>query len=124
MSIIKKIVQCINRGLPIKLALFCDVDICCIPIGTKIFHPIGIVINGSTKIGKACLIWQNVTIANGKDEKPSVIGNNVNIYANAIVLGSHIGNNAVIGAGSIVLADVPDNTVVVGIWKGENPTAL
>lgn len=45
---------------------------------------------------------------------PIVIGNNVWIAANSIVLrGSVIGNNVVIAAGSIVKGTVPDNTLYV-----------
>ena len=44
-----------------------------------------------------------------------VIGNNVFIGANSIVLpNTTIGNNVVIGAGSVVAKDVPSNTVVAG----------
>ena len=43
---------------------------------------------------------------------PVVIGNNVWIGANTVVLrGTHIGNNCVIAAGCVVKADIPDGTV-------------
>lgn len=43
---------------------------------------------------------------------PIVIGNNVWIAANSIILrGSNIGDNAVIAAGSIVKGTVPANTL-------------
>ena len=45
-----------------------------------------------------------------------VIGNNVNIGWNAIIMpGVTIGNNVVIAAGALVTKDVPDNSVVGGI---------
>lgn len=45
-----------------------------------------------------------------------VVGNNVQIGSNAIILpGVNIGDNVIIGAGSIVTKDVPNNTVVAGI---------
>lgn len=45
------------------------------------------------------------------------MGNNVTVYANAVIVGNvHIGSNSVIGAGSVVLSDVPENE----IWAG-NP---
>jgi len=45
----------------------------------------------------------------------TVIGNNVFIGANSVVLpGVTIGNNVVIGAGSVVSTDIPDNSVAVG----------
>ena len=44
-----------------------------------------------------------------------VIGNNVYIGAEAIVLpGVRIGNNVIIGAGAVVTKNVPDNSVVAG----------
>jgi len=80
-------------------------------------HPIGITIHPNVKIGKKCAIYQNVTI--GCDEKEPLnvpeIGDNVVIYANAVVFGKiKIGNNVKIGAGSVVFKDVPDNSTVAG----------
>lgn len=44
-----------------------------------------------------------------------IIGDNVTVYSNAVVIGGiRIGNNVVIGAGSVVLSDCPDNSVWVG----------
>lgn len=46
---------------------------------------------------------------------PIVIGNNVWIGANSVVLpGVHIGENSVIGSGSVVTKDIPANVVAVG----------
>ena len=46
---------------------------------------------------------------------PVVIGNNVQIGANSIVLkGVSIGNNVIIGALSLVNSDIPDNCIAVG----------
>ena len=45
----------------------------------------------------------------------TIIGNNVFIGMNSVILmGSHIGNNVIIGAGSIVSGTIPDNVVVAG----------
>lgn len=50
-----------------------------------------------------------------KDNKRPIIGNNVTLGANVVIIGNvKIGNNVVIGAGSVVVKDVPDNSVVVG----------
>ena len=85
---------------------------------TVFIHPVGVVISKNAIIGKNCVIYQNVTIGDGKEinnRKAPIIGNNVVIYANAVVIGGiTIGNNAVIGAGAVVLNDVPENSVVVG----------
>ena len=48
--------------------------------------------------------------------KPIVIGNDVYIGNNAILMpGVTIGNNVVIGAGAVVTKDIPDNSVAVGV---------
>ena len=45
-----------------------------------------------------------------------IIGNNVFIGADAIILpGVTIGNNVVVGAGAVVTSSVPDNCIVVGV---------
>lgn len=47
--------------------------------------------------------------------KKTVIGDNVFIGMNSIILmGSHIGNNVIIGAGSVVRGNIPDNVVIAG----------
>ena len=49
------------------------------------------------------------------DRAPVVIGDNVQIGANSIVLkGVTIGNNVIIGALSLVNTDIPDNCIAVG----------
>ena len=48
--------------------------------------------------------------------KPIVIGDNVYIGNNVILLpGVTIGNNVVIGAGAVVARSIPDNSVAVGV---------
>lgn len=48
-------------------------------------------------------------------DKQAVIGNNVSVYAGAIIIGGiRIGDNVIVGAGSVVTKDVPDNVVVAG----------
>ena len=102
-------------------------DCCCIPNlkrlienKTTFIHPIGITISPSAIIGKNCAIYQNVTIGDGKENpltkrKAPIIGDNVTIYANAVVIGGiEIGKGAIIGAGSVVLKDVMPDSVVAG----------
>lgn len=49
------------------------------------------------------------------EAKKTVIGNNVFIGMNSIILmGSEIGSNVIIGAGSVVSGKIPDNVVVAG----------
>lgn len=96
---------------------------CCIPNmehfkeqNPRVPHPIGIVIHPNAVIGKNCAIYQNVTIgSDGNPENVPTIGDNVILYANAIVFGKiKVGNNVKIGAGSVVTHDVPENAIVAG----------
>lgn len=85
--------------------------------GLVIQHGFGTRI-GCSKMGKNCQVWQGVTIGksrSGLDEPRPIIGDNVKIYANSLVLGGiTIGDNAIIGAASVVLKSVPANCTVVG----------
>lgn len=69
-------------------------------------------------IGSNFTVYQNVTLGRGKMVNGidvPVIGNNVTIYAGAIVIGGiHIGDNVTIGAGAVVVDDVPAGVTVVG----------
>lgn len=88
-------------------------------------HPHGIVIGGNVKIGKNCVIYQNVTLGkrdsfyrmsdNMNREFPE-IGDNVIIYAGAVIVGNiKIGNNVIVAANAVVTTDVPDNSIVGGV---------
>lgn len=81
--------------------------------GTKFaYQGLGVVLNKKAKIGKNCFIRQNVTVGNGD----TVIGDNVDIGAGAIIIGSiQIGNNVMIGANAVVNKDIPDNCTAVGV---------
>jgi len=83
---------------------------------------------GNLQIGEWCQIASFVIIATGNHNidgnlyydnctcKDIIIGNNVWIASNAIILpGVKIGNNSVVAAGSVVSKNVPDNTVVGGV---------
>ena len=77
---------------------------------------LGVVIHSHTKIGKNCLVAQNVTIGRnfGNQEVP-VIGDDCYIGAGSVVFGNiTIGNNCIIGANSLINKSIPDNTTVVG----------
>lgn len=75
----------------------------------------GIAIHPKSKIGKNCLIGQNVTIGIKGGGPAPEIGNNVFIGPGAKCLGGKIGDNAVIGANAVVLKEVPANHVVAGV---------
>ncbi len=97
-------------------------------IGRNFFidHGTGVVIGETTDIGSAVKIYQGVTLGAmsfPKDERGRVIrehkrhptvGDNVTIYANAIILGGDtvIGENSVIGGSVFVTSSVPANSIV------------
>ena len=84
-----------------------------------IAHHGAIIFNQFSVFGSNCNISQGVTIGvSGRGEKRGVpvIGNNVYIGANAVVVGKiKVGNNVLIAANSLVNKDVPDNAVVMGV---------
>ena len=87
--------------------------------GLRIAHFSGISISEKAKIGKNCIIFQNVTIGS-KSTKTSEsfvkIGDNVVICANSVIVGNiTIADGVVIGANSTVVKDIliPNST-----WAG------
>lgn len=88
-------------------------------IGVYIQAVNGIIMGNNVGISPGCKIISanhNNDIHSSHDPAPPiVIGNNVFIYANSVVLpGVKIGNNVVIGAGSVVTRDIPSNSIAVG----------
>lgn len=78
------------------------------------FHSFSTIIHAH-KIGKNCTVFQNVTIGYNNGGKP-VLGDNVTIYAGAVVIGPiRVGDNVEIGANSVVVKDVPSNVTVAGV---------
>ena len=86
--------------------------------GFYLGHWGALVINPKAKIGKNCNIAQGVTIAQanrGKNEGVPVIGNEVWIGPNAVIVGKiTIGNNVLIAPNAYVNTDVPDNSIALG----------
>lgn len=83
--------------------------------GLYIQHGFSTIISAK-KIGRDCLICQQVTIGfSNKNDQP-VLGDNVIITAGAKVIGAvTVGDNVVVGANAVVVKDVPPNTTVVGV---------
>lgn len=78
-------------------------------------HGLGVVINPDSVIGDNCVIYQNVSVAGRSGMPPPIIGNNVLLGANSLILGNvKIGDNVQVGAGCVVVKDIPANSVVVG----------
>jgi serine O-acetyltransferase len=81
-------------------------------------HEGGIIINQGAVIGSNSNIAVGVVIGaelRGKRKGVPIIGNNVWIGANAVIVGRiTIGNNVMIAPNSFVNFCVPDNSIVVG----------
>lgn len=85
--------------------------------GFRIVHFGNIVINPNTVIGENFNISNGVTIGSsqGKRAGTPVIGNNVCISANAVVIGNiRIGNDVLIAPNAFVNIDIPDGCIALG----------
>jgi len=86
----------------------------------RLFHGQALVVHESAVIGADCTLRQSTSIgskklADGSDGASPVLGNGVDVGANAVILGAiTVGDGAVIGAGAVVLKDVPARAVVAG----------
>jgi serine O-acetyltransferase len=82
-------------------------------------HQVGIVINPKAVIGSGVYIAQGVTIGKSmkeENEGAPVIGDNVFIGPNAVILGPvTLGSNCAVGANAVVLKDVAANETVGGV---------
>ncbi|NOU42967.1 MAG: serine acetyltransferase [Methyloglobulus sp.] len=85
----------------------------------------GIVIHGLSVIGDDCMIRQGVTIGNRHVDKPleaPILGSRVNVGAGAKILGKIvIGDDVDIGANAVVIKDVPTNHIAVGVPAVNKP---
>lgn len=110
---IQRILSFLLRPYPL---LFLGSQVKIKPGGLFLYHPFSTFINAKS-IGFDCIIRQNTTIGNASDDnsKIPVIGDNVQIGANVVIIGDiAIGSNVVIGAGSVVTKNVPENCTVAG----------
>lgn len=106
-----------------------------IPLGSRIGgglllpHPNGVVVHPEAHIGPNCLLFQQVTIGEGRGGVPQLEGH-VDVGAGAKIIGQvRIGAHALIGANAVVTSDVPAGATAVGIparVKGstETPVAM
>ena len=84
--------------------------------GTTLGHGgIGVVINSKAKIGRNCILAQNVTLA-GKDGGVPVLNDWCYIGANSVIMGGvTLCKNVFVGALYLVNKDVTENAIVAGI---------
>jgi serine O-acetyltransferase len=96
-----------------------NVDIWAGPRGARIgaglclIHPNNIIVGRGVEIGEDCLVFHEVTLGTGPLPGFPKIGNNVDIYVGARILGGiTIGDRSMIGANCVVTRDVPPGSVV------------
>lgn len=87
--------------------------------GLFIDHGMGVVIGETSIIGDNVTMFQGATLGGTGKEKGKrhpTLGNNVVVGAGAKILGNIIiGDNVNIGANAVVIKDVPSNSTVVGV---------
>lgn len=82
--------------------------------GIKLFHSFSTILNAES-IGENFTCVHCTTLGYRAPEERPIIGDNVTLGANVVVIGNvRIGNNVTIGAGSVVVKDKPDNSIAVG----------
>jgi putative colanic acid biosynthesis acetyltransferase WcaB len=115
-------------GFPVRALYQLLTDLLCFELypptqagpGLRIVHGRALVVNAKTVIGANCVLRNSVTIGNkifddGTRSACPRIGDNVEIGANAVLIGPiTIGDHAVVGAGAVVVKDVPANAIVAG----------
>jgi serine O-acetyltransferase len=90
-------------------------------IGKSFFidHGMGVVIGETAEIGDNVTLFQGVTLGGTGKEKGKrhpTLGDNIVVGAGAKVLGNIlVGSNVNIGANAVVLRDVPEYSTVVGV---------
>lgn len=93
--------------------------------GLCLLHPSNVIIRNGTVIGENCLIFHEVTLGNGPTPGSPKIGNNVDIYVGARILGGvTIGDQSMIGPNCVVMADVPARSVILPPANLKIPRAL
>jgi serine O-acetyltransferase len=82
--------------------------------GLSLAHYGPIWVHYQTRVGANCRIHQGVTLGEAKGRAP-VIGDDVFISPNAVVLGVDVGSRVGIRAGAVVTRSVPNDVEVAGI---------
>ncbi len=83
--------------------------------GLVLVHPIGVVINSSTRGGRNVWIESGVVIGDNRGRSP-VLGDDIFVGSGAKIIGGvTVGSGARIGANAVVVHDVVPGSTVVGI---------
>lgn len=82
--------------------------------GLSIAHVGTIVVHHEARVGANCRIHHGVTIGEARGRCP-VIGDDVFIAPNALILGVDVGDRVGVLAGAVVIEPVPDDVEVAGV---------
>jgi serine O-acetyltransferase len=93
--------------------------------GLCLIHPTNVMIGRGVELGEDCLIFHDVTIGTGPTPGVPKIGNRVDVYVGARLLGDiAIGDDCMIGANCVVTRDVLEGSVVVATPSRIIPRSL
>ncbi len=83
--------------------------------GFILIHPVGVVINSSTRGGRNVWLESGVVIGDNRGRSP-VLGDDIFVGSGAKIIGGvQLGSGARVGANAVVLKDVAPGSTVVGI---------
>lgn len=88
--------------------------------GLRVDHGQALVVNDGTVFGAGCTVRNSTTIGNkqakeGGYTRAPIIGDRVDIGANAVIIGPiTLGDDVIVGAAAVVLKDVPAGHIAVG----------
>ena len=133
----KKARVSLGRETVSRFGLFLRTEGGTLTIGDKCFFntQVSVTCLERIEIGDRCQIANNVVIVDQDHDhqagwgsyrtSPVIIGNDVWIGANAVILrGSEIGDGAVIAAGAVVRGKVEPHSLYLGISRGQRPLSM
>lgn len=89
--------------------------------GLLIWHYGNIIVNGSCKVGKYCVLHGDNCLGNNglSGNDCPVLGDHVDIGTGAKIIGNvTVGSNVIVGAGAVVVRSVESDVVVGGVPAG------
>jgi len=93
--------------------------------GLCLIHPANIYVGRGVEVGENCKIFHEVTLGTGHIPGTPKIGNNVDIFVGARILGGiTIGSDSMVSANCVVTKDVPANSVIVSAPNRVLPRSL
>src|SRR5512137_1686268 len=93
--------------------------------GLCLIHPRNVLIPGGTVIGRNFLVFHEVTLGTGARPGLPRIGDDVDVYVGARILGGiTVGDGSMVGANCVVTRNVPPRSVVLQSPPKVLPRAL